>query len=114
MANLTEVINYDAGIYQLEVTDPVQGGPSGVSNAPLKNLANRTAWLKQHVDNLESGNTIPPGIAKVDSQAFTGTPTVPTAARGDRSLLISNTTFVKDVAHGTLSKSVAGNANVTL
>jgi hypothetical protein len=114
MANLTEVVNYDAGVYQLETTDPVQGGPSGIANSPLKNLANRTAWLKKHVDDLESGATIPPGIAKVDSQTFTGTPKVPTAPMGDRSLLISNTTFVQDTAHGTLSKNVAGNTNVTL
>jgi hypothetical protein len=114
MANIPELIQYDAGIYQLETTDPVQGGVNGIANAQAKGLANRTAYLKQHIDNLEAGNTIPPGIAKVDSQAFTGSPTVPTPARGDRSLLIANTTFVKDVAHGVLAKNVAGGANVTL
>lgn len=114
MANLAETVNYDAGVYQLETTDPVQGGPSGIANAPAKNLANRTAWLKQHVDNLESGATIPPGIAVVNGQAFTGAPTVPTAPMGDRSLKIANTTFVQDTAHGFLVKSVAGGVNVTL
>lgn len=33
-------------IYQYEQTDPVQGGPDGKSNKPLKDLADRTAWLK--------------------------------------------------------------------
>lgn len=66
MANLSEVISYDSGVYQIETTDPVLGGPTGVSNAPLKNLANRTAYLKKHVDDLESGATVPPGIATQD------------------------------------------------
>jgi len=52
MANLPESATYDAGVYQLELTDPVQGGSTGVSNAPLKNLANRTAWLKAQVEAL--------------------------------------------------------------
>lgn len=51
MANLAETATYDAGVYQIELTDPVIGGPSGISNAPLKNLANRTAYLKEAVDN---------------------------------------------------------------
>jgi len=67
MANLVEVINYDSGVYQIETSDPVLGGESGVTNAPLKNLTNRTAWLKKHVDDLESGTTIPAGLA---SQAY--------------------------------------------
>lgn len=114
MANLSELVQYDAGVYQLETTDPVQGGPSGVANAPLKNLANRTAWLKKHVDDLESGLTIPPGLAVVDSQAFTGTPTVPTPASGDNTKKIANTEFVQRAVNGALTKSVAGGANVTL
>ncbi len=33
-------------IYQFEETDVVQGGPGGIDNVPLQNLADRTAWLK--------------------------------------------------------------------
>jgi hypothetical protein len=114
MANLAETITYDVGVYQIETTDPVQGGTSGVSNAPQKNLANRTAWLKKHVDDLESGATIPPGLARVNSETFTGSPTVPTAPIGDSSLRIANTEFVQKTHNGILSKSVAGGVNVTL
>lgn len=114
MANLAELVQYDAGVYQLETTDPVQGGAAGIANAPQKNLANRTAWLKKHVDDLESGATIPPGIAVVNSQAFTGTPTVPTPPSGDNSLKIANTEWVQRAVNGMLTKSVAGGANVTL
>lgn len=63
MANLTEVINWETGIYQLETTDPVLGGADGIDNLQAKQLGNRTQYLKKHVDDLESGATIPPGIA---------------------------------------------------
>jgi len=46
MANITETVTWDDGVYQLETTDPVEGGEDGVDNAPHKNLANRTLWLK--------------------------------------------------------------------
>lgn len=46
MANITETETWDDGVYQLETTDPVEGGADGVDNAPHKNLANRTLWLK--------------------------------------------------------------------
>lgn len=63
MSNLTETATYEAGIYQLETTDPVLGGPGGIDNLQSQQLANRTAYLKQHVDALEDGTLIPPGIA---------------------------------------------------
>jgi len=114
MANLPETATYDAGVYQLETTDPVQGGPSGVSNSPLKNLTNRTAYLKQRVDSIESGSTNLPGYAKLDSPTFTGSPTAPTQALGDNTTKIANTAFVQATVGGRLSKSVAGSGNVTL
>ncbi|MFY4767458.1 hypothetical protein ACOTV5_02370 [Aliarcobacter butzleri] len=49
MANIVETETWDDGVYQLETTDPVQGGADGVDNAPHKNLANRTLWLKAQV-----------------------------------------------------------------
>lgn len=48
MANITETETWDDGVYQLETTDPVEGGADGVDNAPHKNLANRTLWLKNN------------------------------------------------------------------
>lgn len=52
MANLPESATWEAGIYQLEETDPVQGGPNGIDNQQGKQLANRTAYLKALVDAL--------------------------------------------------------------
>lgn len=114
MANQPEVATFDAGVLQLETTDPVQGGLGGVSNAPLLNLANRTAYLKQHVDGLEAGTTIPPTVAPLNSPIFTGDPKAPTPALGDNDTSIPTTAFVQTTVNGILSKSVAGGANVTL
>ncbi len=114
MANLTESQTYDAGVYQLETTDPVVGGPDGISNAPLKNLANRTAYLKKHVDDIESGAFALPGYAKLNSPAFTGNPTAPNQAAGDNDTSVANTAFVQTAVAGVLSKSVSGDSNVTL
>ena len=47
MANLEEKVEWTKGIYQLETTDPVMGGPNGVDNVQAKQLANRTQYLKQ-------------------------------------------------------------------
>lgn len=54
MANLTETAEYTAGIYQYEETDPVQGGINGIDNLPNRQLANRTAYLKQQSDALNA------------------------------------------------------------
>jgi microcystin-dependent protein len=60
MANLPEVSQFD-NVYQIEVTDPVQGGVSGVTNTPLKNLTNRTKWLKDQMELLAKCGFIPNG-----------------------------------------------------
>lgn len=114
MANLPETSTFDAGVYQLETADPVQGGPSGVSNTPLKNLANRTKYLKDHVDQLESGSVIPATVAPLNSPTFTGDPKAPTATAGDDDTSIATTAFVQAAQGGVASVNVAGNSNVTL
>ncbi|MGL4828882.1 MAG: hypothetical protein ACRCXG_06235 [Vibrio sp.] len=53
MANLNEEPVWEAGIYQFETTDPVEGGPEGIDNKPTRQLANRTAYLKQEQDKLK-------------------------------------------------------------
>lgn len=57
MANLIESSVFEAGIYQLETTDPVLGGVSGIANLQGKQLANRTKWLKDKVDLMGFGAT---------------------------------------------------------
>lgn len=59
MANLGESTIYTTGIYQLETTDAVDAGTggAGVSNLQAKQLANRTNYLKSHVDAIEANPT---------------------------------------------------------
>lgn len=114
MANLTEASTFDAGVYQIETTDPVSGGAAGIANKPLINLANRTKYLKDHLDLIEAGTTNLPGYAKLASPTFTGSPAAPTPALGDDDTSLATTAFVQDTLGGVLSKSVAGGVNVTL
>lgn len=114
MANLTEATTYDAGVYQIETTDPVTGGPAGIANKGAINLANRTKYLKSRVDLLEAGTTVPTGIATLASPLFTGDPRGPTTTNGDADTTLATTAFVKSVVGGRLSKNIAGGVNVTL
>ena len=50
MANLSEDMVWKDGIYQLETTDPVVGGPEGIDNRQAKELASRTQYLKAQVE----------------------------------------------------------------
>lgn len=107
MANLPESSTFDAGVYQIETTDPVIGGPSGVTNTPLKNLANRTKYLKDHVDALEATR------APLASPAFTGAPTAPTPAVGTNTTRLATTEFVNAMlaAYGIGTNDVVDYAN---
>lgn len=49
MANLKETSTWEAGIYQLETSDPVMGGENGIDNRAPRQLANRTLWLKNEL-----------------------------------------------------------------
>ncbi len=50
MAYLSETPKWEDGIYQLEIDDPVQGGADGIDNWQAKQLANRTAYLKEQME----------------------------------------------------------------
>ena len=52
MANLTESAVWEGGVYQLEKTDKAMAGADGVLNTPLRQLANRTAYLKEKTEEL--------------------------------------------------------------
>ena len=54
MANLTETSRWEGGIYQLETSDPVQGGPNGIDNRPIRELANRTRWLYDELSRVKA------------------------------------------------------------
>jgi hypothetical protein len=54
MANLEESAVWEPGIFQNEADTRWSPGPDGGSNRQSKQLANRTAWLKQYADELEA------------------------------------------------------------
>lgn len=92
MANLTEISNWEDGIYRIETSDPVLGGEEGIANKSIKQLANRTKYLKGQVDNINRERT---GYATKTSPAFIGVPTAPTAAASTNNAQIATTAFVK-------------------
>lgn len=57
MADLPEINEWPEGIYQLETSDPVLGGPEGIDNLQAKQLANRTKWLKDQLGKIVEGVT---------------------------------------------------------
>ncbi|MDP8162793.1 pyocin knob domain-containing protein [Pasteurella skyensis] len=54
MANLEEKNKWENGIYRIEEDDPVLGGEDGISNKAAKQLANRTLYLKNTIENLDN------------------------------------------------------------
>lgn len=71
---LVENPTWTPGIYQIETDDPVVGGPDGISNRQARELANRTAYLKQE---LEAGTS-----ALADHEAGNNHPLATTGAKG--------------------------------
>ena len=116
MANLPETPQWEEGIYQIEVSDPVLGGPDGISNRQGKQLASRTLYLKQQVE--KGGTDLANHIAAADphtqyapkaSPTFTGTPKAPTPANSDNSKKLATTEIVAKAL-----AALAGSAPETL
>ncbi|MGL6150382.1 MAG: gp53-like domain-containing protein [Aeromonas sobria] len=117
MANLQEVVSWEAGIYQLETGDPVLGGPGGVSNKQGQALANRTAYLKKHVDDIEGGNTAAGKADKLSTArtiALAGDVTGQAAFDGSGNITITGTYKNSGVVAGTYrSVTVDAKGNIT-
>ncbi|QXZ11477.1 hypothetical protein KUF54_03165 [Comamonas sp. Y33R10-2] len=107
MANLPESSVWEAGVYQLETTDPVIGGPEGVDNKQAKQLANRTVYLKGITDALASGAT-PAGKADTWATArsisMTGDGSWTVTANGSGNVTAAMTLANSGVAAGSYSK----------
>ncbi|KPU83531.1 hypothetical protein JI58_08495, partial [Marinosulfonomonas sp. PRT-SC04] len=60
MADLEETLAWADGVYQIEQTDPVVGGPpdlalgQGIANVQAQQLADRTGWLKAAITALQN------------------------------------------------------------
>ena len=75
MADLPEANQWTPGVYQIETSDPVVGGPDGVTNLPIKQLTNRTLWLKKKIealrliaDKVVEATEKLPGITRIATQ----------------------------------------------
>ena len=77
MANLQETAQWEAGIYQLETSDPVMGGADGIDNRQAKQLGNRTLWLKNELEQM--ARTIPDAVTKSDAVNSNSSDTVATS-----------------------------------
>ncbi|MDE8741739.1 phage tail protein [Pectobacterium polaris] len=115
MANLSENPQWVDGIYQIETSDPVVGGPDGVSNRQAKELASRTRYLKKEQE--KTGSDLATHAAAADphtqyapkaNPTFTGTPKAPTPATDNNSQQVATTAFVKSVAAAKLAKDQNG------
>lgn len=75
MANLPETPQWD-GVYQIEESDPVQGGPNGIDNLPHRHLANRTLYLKAFADEVAAARggkaTLADRLASLETQTLQG------------------------------------------
>ncbi|MDX3892965.1 phage tail protein, partial [Pasteurella multocida] len=70
MANLKEQEKWEDGVYQIEENDPVLGGENGITNKPIKQLANRTKYLKKEVEKryiAQDASTEQKGLVQLDS-----------------------------------------------
>ncbi|MBN3189987.1 tail fiber protein [Pectobacterium brasiliense] len=115
MANLSENPQWVDGIYQIETSDPVVGGPDGVSNRQAKELASRTSYLKKEQE--KTGSDLAKHTAAADphtqyapkeNPTFTGTPKAPTPATDSNSQQIATTAFVRSVGATKLAKDQNG------
>ncbi|GMB62772.1 phage tail protein [Pectobacterium parmentieri] len=104
MANLSENPQWVDGIYQIETSDPVVGGPDGVSNRQAKELASRTRYLKKEQEKTGSDLATHAVAADPHTQyapkanpTFTGMPKAPTPATDSNSQQVATTAFVKSV-----------------
>ncbi|UVS95933.1 hypothetical protein [Burkholderia glumae] len=95
MANLVENSKWEEGVYQLETSDPVVGGPDGIDNLQPRQLANRTRYLKDQQEAHTAAANPHPQYAKNDSPAFTGSPQMPQAAQFDNTTKGASTSFVQ-------------------
>lgn len=118
MANLPETPQWEDGVYQIEVSDPVLGGPDGISNRQAKQLASRTSYLKQQVE--KGGSDLAKHIAATDphtqyapkaSPTFSGTPTAPTPANNDNSNKVATTEFVVKAVGALATNALAKDKN---
>ncbi len=95
--SLSEDPVWRPGVAQLETTTPVRGGPAGESNVPLRQLAERTLFLRGRLDEAFAQIAL---RAPLESPDFAGAPRAVTPAFGDRSRRLPTTEWVREAVSG--------------
>jgi hypothetical protein len=72
MASIPGTPKWADTVYQFSTEDPVEGGPTGIDNLPLSQLADRTAYLKQITDGLQIVSTVYSTVAAAQSAINAG------------------------------------------
>ncbi|HHJ4263666.1 TPA: SGNH/GDSL hydrolase family protein [Klebsiella pneumoniae] len=72
MSNLPEQTAWESGIHQLEEEDRAKAGPGGVLNIQATQLANRTRWLRDAVNGIQTGETPYPSVASANAAISRG------------------------------------------
>jgi hypothetical protein len=87
---------WQSTVYLFDETDVVQGGPGGIDNVPLQNLADRTFWLKGQLGLMDRlrGNSEKSAGATIDN-TYSGKLVVATAT-GILTLTLDNVANFKD------------------
>jgi len=115
MANLTESPNWEVGIYQFETTDPVMGGADGIDNLPIKQLANRTVYLKNQITALGTDKQASDATLTALSGLTTAADTLPYATGVDTFATTPLTAFARtllDDANATTALATLGAAPI--
>lgn len=98
MANLKEQEKWEEGVYQIEENDPVLGGENGITNKPIKQLANRTLWLKKALELFGKKSTPKDLTAESTSTAdgFGHSHKLPLASISDKGIVKLNSQTASD------------------
>ena len=98
MANLKEQEKWEEGVYQIEENDPVLGGDDGITNKPIKQLANRTLWLKKTLELFGKKSTPKDLVADSTSTAdgFGHSHKLPLASISDKGIVKLNSQTASD------------------
>lgn len=109
MANLQETATWEGGIRQLEITDPVLGGPDGIDNIAPRQLANRTLYLKkqqeatnQNLSSVAARVTAVEGVNQSQTQSINALG----AGKEDKSVVAALSSRVGAVEAGKEDKSI--------
>ena len=98
MANLKEQEKWEEGVYQIEENDPVLGGEDGITNKPIRQLANRTLWLKKALE-LFGKKSAPKDLtanSTSTTDAFGHSHKLPSASISDKGIVKLNSQTASD------------------